>query len=70
MTGSNANDRGQPPGHWDLDENLSGSRRDGIEERQHVVVDGLLQDVERDRMEPQVFLLARTTRQFVSRVWE
>jgi len=68
MAGGNGNDYGQSPGNRDLGENLSGNGRDGAEERQDVVVNGLLQDVERDRMEPQVLLLARTTRQFVSRV--
>jgi len=70
LTGNrhNGNDHGQSPGNRDFGENLSGNRRDGVEEQQHVIVNDLLQDVERDRMELQVFLLARTTRQFVSRV--
>jgi len=59
VTGSNGDDHGQSPGNRDLGENLSGNGRDGIEERQHVVVNGLLQDIERNWMEPQVFLLAR-----------
>ena len=66
VTGSNGDDHGQSPGNWGFGESLSGNRRDGVEEQQHVVVNGL-QDVERDRMEPQVLLLVRT-RQFVSRV--
>ena len=59
MICSNGDDHGQSPGNRNLGENLSGNGRDGIEERQYVVVNGLLQDVERDRMEPQVLLLAR-----------
>ena len=66
MTGNNGDDHGQSPGNRDLGENLSEDGRDGVEERKHVVVDSLLPDVERDRMEPQVFLLARTTRQRVN----
>jgi len=64
VIGSNRNDHGKSPGNRDLGENLSGHGRDGVKERQHVVVNGL-QDVERDRMEPQVLLLAPTTRQRV-----
>jgi len=59
MTDSNGNDHSQSPWNRDLGEDLAGNRRDGIEEWHHVVVDSLLQDVERDRMEPQVVLLAR-----------
>jgi len=59
VTGSNGDDHGQSPGNRDFGENLSGNGRDGIEERQHIVFNGLLQDFERDRMEPQVLLLAR-----------
>ena len=59
VTGSDRNNHGQSPGNRDFGENLSGNGRDGAEERQYVVVNGLLQDVERDRMEPQVLLLAR-----------
>ena len=66
MTDSNGNNHGQSPGNRDFGENLSGNGRDGVEERQHVVINGVLQDVERYRMEPQVLLLARTTRQRVS----
>ena len=60
MTGSNKDDHGQSPGNRDLGENLSESCRDGVEQRQHIAVNCLLQDVERDRMEPQGLLLAQT----------
>ena len=66
MTSSNGDDHGQSPENWDLSENLSRNSRDGVEERQRVFIDSLLQDVERDRMEAQVFLLARTTRQRIN----
>ena len=59
MICSNGEDHGQSPGNRNLGENLSRNGRDGAEERQRVVVNGLLQDVERDRIEPQVLLLAR-----------
>ena len=58
MTGSNGDDHDQSPGNRDLGENFSGNGRDEVEERQRVVVNGLLQDVECNRMEPQVLLLA------------
>ena len=70
ITRGNGNEDDGATGDRHFVDNLSGSRRDRISERDHVIVNGLLQNVERDRMIPQNFLFPRTTRQFTSGVWE
>ena len=70
VTGGNGNEDDGATRDWDFADNLSRSSRDRVGRRDHVIINGLLQNVERDRVIPQDFLFPQTVRQFAPGVWK